>query len=94
MPNVAAYSSTKRALNGLTLTAREEWAKHGIVVSLVHPLMTNTEFFYNKASGRPPEGATNPYLNGDPPEAVALTILKSVATGEPELFVRDWQPNA
>lgn len=90
MPNVAAYSSTKRALNGLTLTAREEWAKHGIVVTLVHPLITNTDFFYNKASGRPPEGVANPYLNGDPPEAVAMTIMKSVSTGEAELFVREW----
>lgn len=90
MPNVGAYSSTKRALNGLTLTAREEWAPFGIVVSLVHPVMTNTDFFFNKANGRPADGVPNPYLNGDSPEKVALTIFRAVVTGEAEMVVRDW----
>ena len=37
LPNMSAYSSVKRALNSITLTAREELAKDHIVVSVVYP---------------------------------------------------------
>ena len=44
MPGVSAYASLKRALNGLTLTAREELKKDNIVVSVVYPYITETNF--------------------------------------------------
>ncbi len=43
-PTLAAYASTKYALNALSLTAREELQKDNIVVSVFHPKMTATEF--------------------------------------------------
>ena len=49
IPNIGAYSSTKRALNGISLTARAELSKDNIKVSIVHPYMTETEFFRNAA---------------------------------------------
>jgi len=45
MPGVSAYASLKRALNGLTLTAREELKKDNIVVSVVYPYITETNFY-------------------------------------------------
>ena len=44
LPNNGPYSATKRALNGLTLTASEELERDGIQVSLVYPFMTDTDF--------------------------------------------------
>ncbi len=46
-PGLGAYASTKYALNGLSLTARAELAKDGIVVSVFHPRMTATRFGEN-----------------------------------------------
>jgi short-subunit dehydrogenase len=48
-PGLSAYASTKYALNALSLTAREELKKDGIVVSLFHPKMTATDFGKNSA---------------------------------------------
>ena len=46
-PTLAAYASTKYALNALSLTARQELAKDNIIVSVFHPKMTATEFGQN-----------------------------------------------
>jgi short-subunit dehydrogenase len=46
-PMLAAYASTKYALNALSLTAREELAKDNIIVSVFHPKMTATDFGHN-----------------------------------------------
>src|SRR3984957_1816827 len=61
IPNLAAYASTKYALNALSLTARAELEKDNIIVSVFHPKMTATNFGKNVAGGRPsqPAGATN-----------------------------------
>src|SRR5581483_3467237 len=46
-PNLGAYASTKYALNAISLTAREELKKDGIIVSVMHPKMTATDFGKN-----------------------------------------------
>ena len=46
-PMLAAYASTKYALNALSLTARQELAKDSIIVSVFHPKMTATDFGQN-----------------------------------------------
>ena len=46
-PTLAAYASTKYALNALSLTARQELAKDNIIVSVFHPKMTATDFGQN-----------------------------------------------
>jgi NAD(P)-dependent dehydrogenase (short-subunit alcohol dehydrogenase family) len=39
MPGLAAYNSTKEAIRGLTRTAAREWAKHGITVNCINPVI-------------------------------------------------------
>src|ERR1035437_2504890 len=46
-PNLAAYASTKYALNALSLTGREELKKDNIIISVFHPKMTATDFGKN-----------------------------------------------
>jgi NADP-dependent 3-hydroxy acid dehydrogenase YdfG len=47
IPGIGAYASTKYALNGLSLTARNELASDNIRVVLFHPCQTATDFGKN-----------------------------------------------
>jgi len=87
-PSIGPYASTKCALNMLSLTARKELADDGIVVSLVHPRMTATDFRKNAVQSKvkftqPQRGM--PEI--DPPEKVAASILHVIQTGEAEEVV-------
>lgn len=96
IPGIAAYASTKYALNALSLTAREELAKDNIIVSVVHPYMTKTNFFKNVIQ---PEGSRqdleanrlqDPNLPPpDPAEKVAEHILRAVESEEAEILLRE-----
>src|SRR4051812_39432512 len=57
LPGVGAYAATKSALNMLSLVAREELAPDGIIVSVVYPSITNTEFHDKLRAGSVPLGA-------------------------------------
>ena len=50
---LSAYASTKCALNALSLTAREELVKDGIIVSIIYPKLTATDFGQNAVGARP-----------------------------------------
>lgn len=84
IPGVGPYAATKSMLDKLSATARIELARDGIVVSLVHPYITATDFFANAAggghrgSGTVPEGA-------DTPEYAAGLILEAIRTGAAEV---------
>ena len=88
-PMMAAYASTKYALNAISLTARQELAKDHIVVCVMHPQITDTNFFKNwlgGASARTPSarpGAEMPKI--DSPEAVAQKILEQIVSEEAEV---------
>ena len=94
IPYLAAYSSTKHALNSISLTARQELAKDKIAVSLVLPKMTSTNFMKNSIN---PESGWSPGSNQarqnapplqiDTPEKVAEKIAEAIMTGEAELVV-------
>lgn len=93
-PGLAAYASTKYALNALSLTAREELKKDKITVSLVHPYITDTNFFKNvvrpkgvKGTQRASEEVDDHMPPADPPEKVAQRILQSVETGKAEILL-------
>ena len=92
IPNIGAYSSLKRALNGLSLTAREELKKDNIIVSLVYPYMTQTNFGKN-VIGKPRADDwqdDETLLKADKPEHIANKILEVVESGEAEIWAHDW----
>lgn len=96
LPGMAPYSSTKRALNGITLTARDELAKDNIKASVVMPYITLTDFEKNTIKSEHcaawPEGEED--SNGRPPadtaEFVAEKILETILTEVAEKAVHDW----
>jgi short-subunit dehydrogenase len=87
-PNLAAYASTKYALNALSLTARAELAKDNIVVSVMHPKMTATNFGKNAIRTeefrieRPSDA--RPEMQVDTAEQVADKILELIKSEAPE----------
>jgi short-subunit dehydrogenase len=93
-PGLSGYSATKRALNGLSLTARGELARDKIVVSVVYPYVTKSDFYRNLVSGDSKPETADEYVAGRAPadtsEYVAELILDIIKTGEPEIFAHEW----
>ena len=83
-PNLAAYASTKYALNALSLTAREELKKDNIIVSVFHPKMTATDFGKNVKGVPYISSAGRPGMAVDTPEKVAEEIVKLIESEEAE----------
>jgi short-subunit dehydrogenase len=96
-PGLSGYSATKRALNGLSLTARNELASDGITVSVVYPYVTKSDFYRNLISCEARAESADDYVVGRPPadtsEYVAELIVEAIETGEPETFAHDWMKN-
>ncbi len=90
IPGIGAYSSTKRALVGISLTAREELAKDNIIVGVIYPYITNTNFYKNKINGEEVPDEENMYLKeGDSPEVVAQKVLELIESEKAEVFVHE-----
>lgn len=87
IPDYSVYSASKRALLGVTQTARAELAPDGIVVSEVYPGMTATDFGRNRLGSG---GATTDYSKGDPPEMVADLIVAAIEGGDAQYFVNEY----
>jgi short-subunit dehydrogenase len=83
-PGLAAYASTKYALNAISLTAREELKKDNIIVSVFHPKMTATDFGKNSRGIPYSSVAGRPDMQADSPEAVAEEIVKLIESEEAE----------
>jgi short-subunit dehydrogenase len=99
IPGLAAYASTKYALNALTLTARAELAPDNIRVGVMYPRLTATEFGRNAITsqgqqpGRWPAGERRPNMpTADPVDAVAAKILEAVQTEVAEQAMDDRRP--
>jgi short-subunit dehydrogenase len=94
LPGMSPYASLKRALAMISLTAREEVKNDNIVVSVIYPYITLTNFEKNTISDSPnyenegeePSGPFKP----DTAEYVAEKILEGLETGEAEIFAHDW----
>jgi short-subunit dehydrogenase len=87
IPGIGAYTTTKYALNGMTLTARAELAADNIVVTLMHPGATSTGFGKNAvvnsdAAFEPPAG-----MQYDTPEMVAEKIFEAIEQGPAEQYM-------
>jgi short-subunit dehydrogenase len=87
IPDYSVYSASKRALLGVTQTARGELAADGIVVSEVYPGMTATDFGRNRLGSG---GETTDYSAGDPPEMVADLIVAAIEGGDAQYFVNEF----
>jgi short-subunit dehydrogenase len=83
-PGLAAYASTKYALNALTLTARTELADEGIVVSVFHPRMTATDFGANSIGDKYDSTAGRPGMVVDTAEQVAVAAADLIESGAAE----------
>ena len=93
LPNNGGYSSLKRALAHISLTAREEVKKDNIIVSVVYPYMTLTDFEKNTIKdfvSESGEQGESPPFPPDTAEYVAQKILEGIETGEAEIFAHDW----
>ena len=89
IPGIGAYASTKYALNGLSLTARNELANDNIRVVLFLPGQTATDFGKNALSENPGDGPRpsrdQPMPQPDSAEAVAQKILEAAITEPAEM---------
>ena len=85
-PNLGAYASTKYALNAVSLTARRELERDGIVVAVMHPKMTATRFGVNAVGGNPLDTRADgrPAPGVDTAEQVAAQVLRQLESGAPE----------
>lgn len=86
-PGLGGYSATKAALNMLSQVARLELASLGVVVSVVYPSVTATEFHQQLRAGHLLTGARA--ITPDPPELVAQAIALAIRTGEAHVLVAD-----
>ncbi len=93
LPGMSPYASSKRALAGISLAARQELEKDKIVVSVVYPYITLTDFERNTIRAIPvPEDEvepTGPYP-ADSAEFVAEKIVAGILSGDAEIFSHDW----
>jgi short-subunit dehydrogenase len=92
IPGLAAYASTKAALNMLSDTARGELASDNIRVITFYPRMTATDFGRNSLGNRQmrqqQRATTNrPEVVVDSPESVAEKILEAVQKEPAEQFM-------
>ena len=88
---IGAYSSLKRALNGISLTAREELKNENISVSIVYPYITKTNFHKNLLNNSTWDMQRDDDMEEfDTPEHVAEKILEAIKTGKAEVFAHDW----
>jgi short-subunit dehydrogenase len=88
LPLVGGYAATKYALNAITLTARNELAEDGIVVSVVLPKATATGFPQHAIHTEATLKAVRGNLRAvDSPQEVAEKILEAVKSGVAEQYV-------
>jgi short-subunit dehydrogenase len=96
LPGMSPYASSKKALAGISLAARQELQKDGIVVSVAYPYITITEFEKNTIRAVPVPGEqiepTGPYPS-DSADFVAERLLEGILTGEAEIYSHEWQKN-
>jgi short-subunit dehydrogenase len=100
LPNNGPYSALKRALAHISLTARMELAKDNIVVSVVYPYITLTDFEKNTIKDASLQGqeespeAREAFSKADTPEYMAQKIVEGIQSGEAEIFAHDWMKKA
>ena len=87
LPGVGAYSATKAALNMLSEVARREFAPDGIIVSLVYPSVTNTEFHQSLRAGARVGGWQGGRVEPQSAETVAEAVIAIIRSGDSEVVL-------
>lgn len=94
LPNMAAYSSLKRVIVGISLTAREELKDDKISVSVVYPYITETDFEKNTIKEGKMKWSSDGEGYEQPPadsaDYIAGKILEAIKSGDAEVFAHDW----
>lgn len=83
-PGLGAYAATKSAVNVLTAVAREEFHDDGVLVSLVSPSITASEFAGRRVT---PGQELVPGLVVHSAEYVGKVILRALRTGEARIEI-------
>ncbi len=88
IPGIGAYAATKYALNGLMLTARTELAASNIIVSVMHPGATQTNFGKNaiRNTDAPFGGGSG---QSDTAEMVAEKVIEALENEKAEQYMSD-----
>jgi short-subunit dehydrogenase len=90
-PGISGYSSSKRALTGLSLAASEELMKDNIKVTTIYPYITDTNFFKNVVGTTNGQAPSRPGMPpADSPEFIAELIAGAIESGEVEIVAHDW----
>jgi short-subunit dehydrogenase len=93
LANTAAYSSLKSALAHLSRIANEEHKKDGIVISVMYPFITDTDFEKNTIKEEYEsewQGGDGEIPQADPPEYIAEKIITGIVSGATEIYAHDW----
>lgn len=96
LPNQSPYASMKAGLAKISLAARQELEKDKIVVSVVYPYITRTEFEKNtlRSGGvqyQTDDEITKGLPKPDTAEFVAGKILETVESGIAEQVIDPWK---
>jgi NADP-dependent 3-hydroxy acid dehydrogenase YdfG len=86
-PGLGGYAATKATLNMLSQVGRLELAGAGVMVSVVYPSVTATEFHERLRAGHLVSGARA--IPPDPPELAAAAIAFAIRSGEAHVLVAD-----
>ena len=93
LPGMSPYTLSKKALAAISLAARQELQNDGIVVSVVYPYITLTNFETRTIRAIPIREEdiepTGPYP-ADSAEFVAERIVDGILSGEAEIYSHDW----
>lgn len=89
IPNAGVYTASKTAVNFLSRTMRMELAATNIIVTLVYPGRTQTEFGQALLGQK---GANPAAFGRTSPEKVAQAIVKAIRHGRTEVYITptDW----
>lgn len=88
IPNMSVYSSLKRSLGAISLTANEELKEYNIKVSIVYPTLTDTNFAKNASRGdNSPSFRSMP--QADTAEYISDLIITSIENNDTEVFAHD-----
>lgn len=98
LPEMSVYSALKSALGQFSLVVREELKENNIVVNVIYPYITLTDFEKNTFKdesvlpwkGEGDSEAQEPWAKADTAEYVAEKIVQGIKTGKAEIFAHEW----